>query len=291
MEPVTKRVRIEQPLEARAQLKPSQVTQQSNIFGPVETKSKFSLKGAVKENDDNEDQSGSDEEIESDSDASGDSNEGSEELDDEFDMEQTDSSSDEGDNGVDDEDDNEEDVGEHDGEEGTTQPGQKRKKKNDPSDFANAMQKILSSGLTTTNRKNPILARSLESKKLDELADDERLELKVRKQMTAEKKAKLDKNHNSVVVGEGDAAAEIIERERNMRKVAQRGVVRLFNAIRSAQLAAQDPEEVGGERDARTGLKVRQGAGVKKREVKAQEMSKTSFLDLIKAGGRGSSTT
>lgn len=267
MAPATKKVKIQEPMsEDRSKLKPSQVTQTSNIFGASVTSTTEADTGA-----DLDDEDGSDEEIEVDSDASG---EGEEE--DEFDVEDV---SDDG-----------EDAEEGDSE--TEQaPGTKKRKKNDPADFALAMAKILGSGLTSNNRKNPILARSLESRKLDEAADDERLESKVRRQMTVEKKAKLDKNHNAKVLGETDEeAARSIEKERAMRKVAQRGVVRLFNAIRAAQLSAQDGEATG-ERDPRTGLRVRQGAGVKKREIQAQETSKSSFLDLIKAGGRKTTTT
>ncbi|CCG82039.1 Predicted protein [Taphrina deformans PYCC 5710] len=256
----TKQVRVGQSQEDRSKLKPSQVTQTSNIFGP-------SLSN--------------DDEVESDSDDHGNSEQ-------EVDGDSADSAS-EGEEMDEDEDDDEFDVeaaSEDDEDETVQVAGTKKRKKNDPTDFALAMQKILSSGLTSSNRKNPILARSLESKKLDDAAEDERLESKVRKQMTAEKRAKLDKNHNARVIGEtDDEMARSIEKERGMRKVAQRGVVRLFNAIRAAQLAAQDGEG-GDERDERTGLRVRQGAGVKKREVKAQELSKSSFLDLIKSGGR-----
>lgn len=263
MTPAIKKVRIEDPQEDRSKLKPSQVTSTSNIFGP-------SI-----DNDDDDDGSNNDENAVEDAEEESVESDSEAEIDDEFDVEAVS------------EDDNDEDE-DGDDDDGSQVDRTKKRKKNDPADFALAMQKILSSGLTLSDRKNPILARSLESKKLDEAAEDERLETKVRKQMTAEKRLKLDKNHNARVIGEtDDEMARSIEKERAMRKVAQRGVVRLFNAIRAAQLAAQDGE-VGGERDERTGLRVRQGAGVKKREVKAQELSKSSFLDLIKSGGRKS---
>ena len=143
-----------------------------------------------------------------------------------------------------------------------------RRKKNDPADFATAMSKILGSNLTSTNRKNPILARSLESKKLDEADADEKLTIKARRQLLAEKKERLEKNHNATVIGTTDAEqAEIIERERHLRKTAQRGVVKLFNAIHASQAASRP---------------VKAGAGVKKREAQAAETSKSVFLQMIK---------
>jgi mitochondrial fusion and transport protein UGO1 len=67
------------------------------------------------------------------------------------------------------------------------------------------------------------------------------------------------------------------ELERRLRKTAQRGVVRLFNAVRAAQVRAEEAE-----RDAK-----RQGVvGMGKREERINEMSKKGFLDLIAGGGK-----
>jgi hypothetical protein len=55
-----------------------------------------------------------------------------------------------------------------------------------------------------------------------------------------------------------------------MRKTAQRGVVKLFNAIRASQIKAE--EAMGGE--GRTG----------EREERVKEMSREGFLNLIKSG-------
>lgn len=267
MEPAVKRAKLDESIPERSRLKPSQVSQTSNIFGPIKSDDDES-------HDQASDEEGSEEEMEAESDASG------LEDDDDFGIEAGTS-----------DDDEDEDQDSEAGPDTISQKTGKTKKKNDPNDFALAMQKILSAGLTTSNRKNPILARSLESKKLDEAAKDERLEQKVRKQLTAEKRSKLEKSHNVKVLGETDEkVARTIEKERIMRKVAQKGVVRLFNAIRVAQLAANDGESNGVAKDERTGLKVRQGAGVKKRETQAAEMSKSSFLDLIKSGGRPTTT-
>lgn len=261
MQPAAKKVRISEPIDDRAQLKPSQVSQTSNIFGP---------RASSRESATADEAGGSDEEIEAESDASG------SDEDNESDAASLKSEADEEEDNM-------------SGIERSSTKHDRPKKKNDPNDFALAMQKILSAGLTTTNRKIPILARSLESRKLDEAAQDERLEQKVRKQLSAEKKAKLEKGHNSQVLGDTDAdVARTIEREREMRKIAQKGVVRLFNAIRAAKLTANDGGTVHTKKDERSGLSVRQGAGVKKRETEAAETSKSNFLDLIKSGGRPS---
>jgi len=67
-------------------------------------------------------------------------------------------------------------------------------------------------------------------------------------------------------------AGETAEEEKRLRKIAQRGVIKLFNAVRAAQ--------VKGEEAAREARK--QGTvGVVNREEKVNEMSKQGFLDLI----------
>ncbi len=156
--------------------------------------------------------------------------------------------------------------------------GQKRK--NEPAQFATAMSKILTSHLTSSNRQNPILARSKESKDLDVAMEEQKLDLAARKALTAAKKEKLELGHIAILVPEDDATAKAtLEHEKSLRKIAQRGVVKLFNAVRSAQLKA---DEVATEN---------KGAviGMTKRENKVSEMSKASFLDLIKAGGNTAS--
>lgn len=215
MEPATKKVRIEEPTTGKTDLKPSQVTTTSNIFGTIDE-------------DDSEEDAALDESMD---DAS---------EDDELDIDEVSSS-----------------------EEEAIEPTTKRKK-NDPEDFANAMSKILASGLSTAKRTNPILARSIESKRLDEATLDEKITEKAKRQLNAEKKLKLEKNHNGTVIGATDEEqARVIERERQLRKVAQRGVVRLFNAMRASQTSALTSNST------------------KQRET-AQETSKSSFLDMIK---------
>ncbi|EIW86799.1 hypothetical protein CONPUDRAFT_44036 [Coniophora puteana RWD-64-598 SS2] len=60
-----------------------------------------------------------------------------------------------------------------------------------------------------------------------------KLELKAKKVLQVEKKEKEDKGHVTDVIGGWGG-----ESERALRKVAQRGVVKLFNAIQQSQTAA-----------------------------------------------------
>jgi hypothetical protein len=77
------------------------------------------------------------------------------------------------------------------------------------------------------------------------------------------------------VAPEGGAAG-VHETERRLRKTAQKGVVKLFNAVRAAQVAALDAEK-GARREGMLGMD--------KRESRVQEMTKKGFLDLIASGG------
>ena len=84
--------------------------------------------------------------------------------------------------------------------------------------------------------------------------------------------------HGEVDVEGGVSAAQIAEQERKLRKTAQRGVVKLFNAVRAAQVKGEEAA-----RKARGKGLVGQG----RREEKVGEMSKKGFLDLIAGGGVG----
>jgi len=70
---------------------------------------------------------------------------------------------------------------------------------------------------------------------------------------------------------------QIMEREKGYKKTAQRGVVRMFNAIRAAQVlgekAAKEAHAAGV-------------VGIEQRQKKVNEMSKKGFLDLIASGGK-----
>ncbi|MCJ1306166.1 hypothetical protein MMC08_008984 [Hypocenomyce scalaris] len=176
----------------------------------------------------------------------------------------------------------------------------KRRKRNDPSAFATSMTKILSSKLSTSKRSDPVLARSKEAALASQELSNSRLEAKARHKLREEKKAELDKGRIKDVLGLESAPAaakaipdhravdasgqvgmsvgEIADQERRLRKTAQRGVVKLFNAVRAAQVKAEE----AGKEARRNGV-----MGVGRREEKVSEMSKKGFLELIAGGGAG----
>lgn len=79
-------------------------------------------------------------------------------------------------------------------------------------------------------------------------------------------------------VGVDGEVGRMMEQERRLKKTAQRGVVKLFNAVRVAQVRGEEArkEAVG------KGI-----VGAKRREEKVGEMSKKGFLELVASGGGG----
>jgi hypothetical protein len=168
-----------------------------------------------------------------------------------------------------------------------TDASRKRPKRDDPSAFATSLSKILHSKLSTAKRADPLLARSKVASTARREVVDARVEAKARHKLRDERRALFERGRVRDVLGVAGAggagraggiasAAEITERERQLKKIAQRGVVKLFNAVRAAQ--------VQGEQAAADAKK----AGIisaKDREARVNEMSKQGFLDLIAAGG------
>ncbi|KAI9828399.1 MAG: hypothetical protein M1832_002827 [Thelocarpon impressellum] len=152
----------------------------------------------------------------------------------------------------------------------------KKRKRNDPDAFATSISKILASKLSTSKRADPVLARSRSAAAASQDLADARLEVKARHRLREEKKADLDRGRVRDVLGGEGKVAEVTETERRLRKTAQRGVVKLFNAVRAAQVKGEQAA-----REARKGGLV--GAG--RREEKVTEMSKQGFLDLLAGGG------
>ncbi|ORX58305.1 Rrp15p-domain-containing protein [Hesseltinella vesiculosa] len=129
-----------------------------------------------------------------------------------------------------------------------------------------AMTNILGSTLTGSDRKQPILARS---KGTERKLEDEKLEYKARKMLTAEKRKLKDKGR---VIPDYTG----FEYEKRLRKVATRGVVKLFNAIRMQQKMTETAVETAT---------VERGTQMAKDKAKnVSTMSKANFLDLLKSG-------
>lgn len=170
-----------------------------------------------------------------------------------------------------------------------------KSKRNDPEAFSTSISKILGTKISGKNRADPVLARSADARERVRLVQDEELDRKARRKLREQKQKAMEKgrvrdvlvatnatfsNVNPVTgeVMDGETTGEILATERRLRKVAQRGVVQLFNAFRTAQVKAAEAE-----RAAR-----KQGViGMDNKKEKVTEMSKKGFLDLISSGGGG----
>lgn len=167
----------------------------------------------------------------------------------------------------------------------------KARKRNDPEAFATSMSKILGSKLSASKRNDPVLSRSQTAIEASKEMTDLALEKKAKHKMREEKKAALEKGRVKDVLGASTAfdasngygtgenvpsVQETMELEKRLRKTAQRGVVKLFNAVRAAQIKGEEAAK-----EARQKGVVGQG----RREEKINEMSKKGFLDLIAGGG------
>ncbi|KAM7206578.1 Rrp15p domain containing protein [Naviculisporaceae sp. PSN 640] len=178
-----------------------------------------------------------------------------------------------------------------------TRPSTKSKR-NDPDAFATSISKMLSSKLPTSKRADPIVARSAESAAAARQVVDAALEAKARKRLREQKKLAMEKGRirdvlmptttrtlniatgevEEKVDDEAENTAQIIATEKRLKKVATRGVVKLFNAVRAAQVKAAEAQRLAREE----GI-----VGSKRREEKVTEMSRQGFLDLIASGGGG----
>ncbi|PYH98400.1 Rrp15p-domain-containing protein [Aspergillus ellipticus CBS 707.79] len=151
-------------------------------------------------------------------------------------------------------------------------------KRNDPSAFSTSIAKILSTKLPTSVRDDPVLSRSKEAAQKSTDVADEKLDRQARAKMRAEKREELDRGRIRDVMGlrRGQAGA-VAEEEKRLRKIAQRGVVKLFNAVRAAQVRGEE----AAKQERKKGT-----VGIGEREKAVNEVSKQGFLDLI-SGKKG----
>lgn len=146
-------------------------------------------------------------------------------------------------------------------------------KRNDPSAFSTSISKILSTKLPASARADPVLSRSRNAAQTSSEWENEKLDKQARAKMRAEKKEELDRGRVRDVIGiERGLTGQVGEEEKRLRKTAQRGVVKLFNAVRAAQ--------VRGEEAARDERK-KGTVGMGEREKAVNEVSKQGFLELI----------
>jgi fusion and transport protein UGO1 len=155
-----------------------------------------------------------------------------------------------------------------------------RKKRNDPTAFANSMSKILNSKLSVAKRADPVLSRSKDASAAVKETQEARLEAKAKQQIRDERRTKMDTGRIRDVMGLQDpnvSTEDIMAREKKLKKLSQQGVIRLFNAVLTAQMKGQE---------AARSTKQDGVVGMAKREEKVNEMSKQGFLDLIAGGGK-----
>lgn len=158
--------------------------------------------------------------------------------------------------------------------------GRQRKKRNDPSAFATSISRILDTKLTSSKRSDPVLSRSKAAESANRSLADTKLETKARAQIRAEKRQAMEKGRVKDVLALDDANVDtgaVMEEEKRLKKTAQRGVVRLFNAVRAAQVKGEAAAK--GARD--EGV-----VGFGKREELVDEAGKEGFLELISRGGK-----
>ena len=163
----------------------------------------------------------------------------------------------------------------------STPASKAKKKRNDPSAFATSISKILDTKLTTAKRADPVLARSSTAQDANRSLADQKLEHAARNQLKTEKRQALEKGRVRDVLGleaEDVSTGAVMEEEKRLKKVAQRGVVRLFNAVRAAQVRGEQGEVLA---------KGEGVVGMGQRGKRAEEMSKEGFLELISQGGAG----
>ncbi|KAJ5148968.1 hypothetical protein N7448_000546 [Penicillium atrosanguineum] len=146
-------------------------------------------------------------------------------------------------------------------------------KRNDPVAFSTSISKILSTKLPSSARADPVLSRSKYAAQLSSEHADQKLDNAARAKMRAEKKEELDRGRVRDVLGiKSGVAGDVAEDEKRLRKMAQRGVVKLFNAVRAAQVRGE--EAAKGERQKGT-------VGMGERDKAVNEVSKQGFLELI----------
>ncbi|KAJ4293456.1 pre-60S ribosomal particles component [Kalmusia sp. IMI 367209] len=162
----------------------------------------------------------------------------------------------------------------------TNNPARKVRKRNDPEAFATSISKILNTKLTSQKRSEPILSRSKSAQEANKSLSDQKLTQKANKQLLAEKRAAQEKGRVKDVLGLNDpsvSTAATTAKEKELRKTAQKGVIKLFNAVRAAQVKGEQAEREAREKGV---------VGMGKREEKVKELSKQGFLDMITGGAK-----
>lgn len=154
-------------------------------------------------------------------------------------------------------------------------------KRNDPEAFSTSITKILSTKLSQNARKDPVLSRSREAVQASNDIANERLEKRAKAKLRADRKEDLERGRVEDVLGLTTGnAGQTAEEEKRLRRIAQKGVVKLFNAVRAAQVKGKEAAD-----EAR-----KQGTvGSANREQKTNEAVTKGFLEFITGKKNGTS--
>jgi Rrp15p len=152
-------------------------------------------------------------------------------------------------------------------------------KRNDPEAFSTSITKILSTKLSQNARKDPVLSRSREAVQASNDIANERLEKRAKAKLRADRKEDLERGRVKDVLGltTGDAG-QTAEEEKRLRRIAQKGVVKLFNAVRAAQVKGREAAEEARKKST---------VGFANREQKTNEAVTQGFLDFITGNKKG----
>ncbi|EMR10241.1 hypothetical protein PNEG_01511 [Pneumocystis murina B123] len=139
--------------------------------------------------------------------------------------------------------------------------------------FGEAMSKIISSNVKPIYKNDPILSCCIMdiSKKIQ----DKNIENKAKVLISMQKKEEQEKGRikNIIPSNNDKEVSRILNYEKFLRKTAQKAVINLFNAIRAAQVKAEEASK---------DLKEKGVTNTIKREKEVAKMSKENFFNFIK---------
>ncbi|KAI9595379.1 Rrp15p-domain-containing protein [Syncephalis fuscata] len=154
-------------------------------------------------------------------------------------------------------------------EEEDTEKKRKRTRAVDNSaEFAAALDRVLNMSLNQHETMVPVMAKN---RVVERRLEEERLERKARKVLIAERNAKLQQGRQRLT--DPDEVALTLDYDKRLKKVATRGVIQLFNAVRVHQKTGDE---------ALAPLVVATTKAKEKEQL--AKLSKASFLDRLKQG-------
>ncbi|KAG8906402.1 hypothetical protein FRB99_006997 [Tulasnella sp. 403] len=159
------------------------------------------------------------------------------------------------------------------------QTAKRKRRAVSPTPFGRTLTALLETSTSTTR---PLALRP----KIAHKKNEEKLEMQARHLLRMEKRAKEEQGRIQDVIGGWGG-----ESERALRKVAQRGVVKLFNVIQQVQSTM----EKNGEMKQKLSYHKSKVLSAQKRKEKFQKeepihLAKDDFMELIRSGGMVSTT-